>query len=155
LDATNNINDDFEKLRNKITAYCDNVTKENQRDLQRDIEQILETVALERKLILTVNDIALLILSIAVLIENFTVEGLIEEMHKFAYKSLVEERNYLGSDSTKSPLIIYITPPISRRKDKNKLSLVLSPLIVLEGSRDLVSPLLSQYNTQIVDSLGS
>ena len=29
LDVTNNTNDDFEKLRNKILAYRDNVTKEN------------------------------------------------------------------------------------------------------------------------------
>ncbi len=114
LDATNNTNDDFEKLRNKIVAYRDNVTKENQRDLCKDIEQILEIVALERELILIVDDIALLILSVAVSTGNFTVEGLIEKAHKFAYKSLVEEGNYLGSDSIEDPLIAYIAPLINR-----------------------------------------
>ncbi len=65
----------------------------------------METVALERELILTVDDIVLLILNVAVLTENFTIEGLIEKVHKFAYKSLIEAGNYLGSDSTESPLI--------------------------------------------------
>jgi len=62
----------------------------------------LKTVTLERESILTVDDTALLILNIAVLTGNFTVEGLIEKAYKFAYKSLVEERNYLGSNSTKN-----------------------------------------------------
>ncbi len=155
MDATNNTNDDFEKLRNKIVAYRDNVTKENQRDLCKDIEQILEIVALERELILIVDDIALLILSVAVSTGNFTVEGLIEKAHKFAYKSLVEEGNYLGSDSIEDPLIAYIAPLINRRKDKNKLPLISLPLIISKGSKDSIPPLLSQYNTQIISSLGN
>ena len=122
LNITNNTNDDFEKLRNKIVAYCDNVTRKNQRDLREDIELILETVVLERELILIVDDIVLLILSVTVSTGNFTVEGLIEEVHKFAYKSLIEAGNYLGSDSTESPLIDYVALIINRRKDKNKLS---------------------------------
>ena len=75
------------------------------------------------------------------------VKGLIEKAYKFAHKSLVEEGNYLGSDSTESSLIAYITSPTNRRKDKNKLPPVFSPLIVPEGSKDLISLLLSQYNT--------
>ncbi len=51
---------------------------------------------------------------------NFTVEGLIEEAHRFAYKGLLEKRNYLGSDSTEESLILYLAVLI-RRKDKNKL----------------------------------
>jgi len=91
LDVTNNTNDDFEKLRNKISVYKDNITKENQRDLCRNIEQLLEIVVFKRELILIIDDIALLILSIAVSIENFTVEELIEKIYRFAYKSLVEK----------------------------------------------------------------
>jgi len=86
---------------------------------------------------------------------NFTVEGLIEEAHKFAYKSLIKAGNYLESDNTKSPLIDYVAPVTSRRKDKNKLPSVSSPLIVPEGSKVSVLPLLPQYNTQIIGSLGN
>ena len=96
LDTTNNINDNFKKLRNKILAYRDNVTKENQRNLCKDIEQLLKIVAFERKLTLIVDNIALLILSIAVLTGNFTIKGLIEEAYRFAYKNLLEEKNYLN-----------------------------------------------------------
>jgi len=116
---------------------------------------ILETIALKRESTLTVDDTILLILSVAVSIENFTVEGLIEEAYKFIYKSLIEAENYLGSDNTKSLLIDYVTLITSKRKDKNKLPLVSSSLIVPEGSKDSVSSLLSQYNTQIISSLES
>ena len=84
---------------------------------------------------------------------NFTVEGLIEEAHKFTYKSLIKVENYLGSDSTESLLIDYVILVTSRRKDKNKLPLISSPLIIPEGSKDSIPPLLSQYNTQIISSL--
>jgi len=83
---------------------------------------------------------------------NFTVEGLIKEAYKFAYKSLVEDRNYLGSDSIENSLILYLAIP-TRRKDKHILPSVSSLLIVPEGSKDSVSLLLPQYNTQITDSL--
>ncbi len=142
LDVTNNINDDFEKLRNKIVAYRDNITSENQKDLYQDIELILEIVVLERELTLIVDDTALLILSIAVFTENFIVEGLIEEAHRFVYKSLIEAGNYLRSDSIESPLIDYIAFATNRKKDKYKLPLVSSPLIVPEESKDSVSSLL-------------
>ncbi len=46
----------------------------------------------------------------------------------------------------------YISSSTSR-KEKNWLFPISSPLIVPEESKDLVSPLLSQYNTQIIDSL--
>jgi len=67
----------------------------------------LNIVILKRELTLTVDNTVLLILSIAVSIGNFTIEGLIEEVHKFAYKSLVEEENYLKSDNTENLLILY------------------------------------------------
>ncbi len=108
---------------------------------------LLEIVALERKLTLIVDDTILLILSVAVSTGNFTVEELIKEAYKFAYKSLIEAGNYLGFDSIESPLIDYIAPIIGRKKDKYKLPPVSSPLIVLEGSKDSVLPLLPQYNT--------
>jgi len=114
----------------------------------------LEIVALERELTLTVDDTALLILSIAVSTGNFIVEGLIKEAHKFTYKSLVKEGNYLGSDTINSPLIAYLASPTNRRKDKNKLLPVSLSLIVSEGSKNSVLPLLSQYNIQISSSLG-
>src|SRR6266498_2021616 len=120
LDTTNNINNNFEKLRNKISAYRNNVIKENQRNLYRDIEQLLEIVAFERELTLTVENIVLLILNVAVSTENFIVEGLIEKAYKFVYKSLVEDENYLRFDSTKNPLISYLAISI-KRKNKNKL----------------------------------
>ncbi len=88
-----------------------------------------------------VDNIALLILSIVFSIGNFTIEELIEKAHKFAYKSLVKEGNYLGSNSTKNPLISYLAVSI-RRKDKNKLLSVSLPLIVLEGLKDSIPPLL-------------
>ncbi len=113
----------------------------------------MEIIVFKRELTLTVDDIALLILSIAVVIGNFTVEGLIEKAHKFAYKSLIEEGNYLGSDSTENPLITYIVPPISKKKDKNKLPLISLPLIISEGSKDSI--LLFQYNIQVTSNLGS
>ncbi len=50
LNAINNTNDNFKKLKNKISVYRDNITKENQKDLCRNIEQLLETVAFEREL---------------------------------------------------------------------------------------------------------
>ncbi len=77
--------------------------------------------------------------------ENFTVEGLIEEIYRFTYKSLVEKRNYLRSDNTEEPLISYLTVLI-KRKDKNKLPPISSPLIVSEGSKDSILPVLLQYN---------
>ena len=84
---------------------------------------------------------ALLILSISVSTENFTVEGLIEEAYKFAYKSLVEVRNYLGFDSIEEFLISYLAIS-TKRKDKNKLPSVSLSLIVPKGSKDLIPPLL-------------
>ncbi len=77
----------------------------------------MKTVILERKPILIVDDTALLILNIAVSIGNFTVEGLIKEAHKFMHKSLVEEENYLGSNSTENLLIPYLII-LTRRKEK-------------------------------------
>ncbi len=81
----------------------------------------------------------LLILSIAISTENFTIKELIKEAHKFIYKSLVEERNYLESDSKEKLLLPYIAVT---KKDKNKLSLISLPLVVLKGSKDSISPLL-------------
>jgi len=86
-------------------VYYDDITRNSQKDLHRDIKQLLETVVLKRELTLTVDDTVLLILNVAVSTENFMVEGLIEEAYKFAYKSLIEAENYLGSDSTESLLI--------------------------------------------------
>ncbi len=88
-------------------------------------------------------------------IGNFIVEELIKEAHKFAYRSFIKAENYLGSDSIESPLINYVVLATNRRKDKNKLSLVSLPLIVPEGSKDSVLPLLPQYNTQIISNLES
>ena len=141
MNIINNINDDFEKLKNKISVYKNNVTKRNQKDLCRDIKQLLETVTLERKPTLTVNNIALLIISVVVSTGNFTVEELIEEAHKFTYKSLIKDKNYLGSDSTENLLISYLAVP-TKRKDKNKLSPVSLSLIILEGSKDSILLLL-------------
>ncbi len=95
LNITNNTNEDFEKLRIKILAYRDNITKSIQKDLRGDIKLLLKTVVLERELILIIKDTALLILSIAISTENYIIEGLIKETYKFAHKSLVEEGNYL------------------------------------------------------------
>ncbi len=139
MDITNNTNNDFKKLKNKISAYRDNVTKENQKNLRRDIKQLLEIVVLERELTLIIDNIALLILSVTVSTENFIVEELIEKIYKYVYKNLVEKKNYLGSNSTENPLISYLTVPI-RRKDKNRLSPVSSSLIVSKGSKNSVSP---------------
>ena len=141
-------------ILNKIITYRDNITKENQRDLRRDIEWILEIVAFERELILIVEDITLLILSVSVLTENFTVEGLIKKAYKFIYKSLIKEGNYLGANSTENPLISYLAVP-TRRKKKSKLLSVSSSLIVPEESKDSILLLLPQYNIQITGSLES
>ena len=108
----------------------------------------METVTLERELTLIIEDTAVLILSIAVLTVNFTSEGLIEEVHKFVYKSLLEARNYLRSDSIKNPLLSYIAVSVGR-KDKEKLPPISLPLIVLERSKNSIPSLLLQYNTQI------
>ena len=101
----------------------------------------METVTLERELTLTIEDTAVLILSIAVLTVNFTSEGLIEEVHKFVYKSLLEARNYLRSDSIKNPLLSYIAVSVGR-KDKEKLPPISLPLIVLERSKNSIPSLL-------------
>ncbi len=137
-----------------LIAYRNNVTRDNQRDLYKDIKWLLEIVTLERELTLTVEDTTLLILSVVVLTINFTIKGLIEKVHKFAHKSLVEARNYLGFDNTENPLILY-QAVLTNRKDKNQLSLISLPLIVPKGLKDSVSSLLLQYNTQISSSLES
>ncbi len=87
---------------------------------------------LERESILTIDDITLLILNIAVSTGNFTIEGLIEEVYKFTYKSLVKEENYLESNSTENLLLFYLSI-LTKKKDKNKLLLVSLPLIISEG----------------------
>ncbi len=51
--------------------------------------------------------------------ENFIIKGLIEETYKFAYKSLLEDRNYLRLDSIKNPLIKYILV-LTKSKDKKR-----------------------------------
>ncbi len=61
----------------------------------------------------------LLILSIAVLIENFTIKELIEEAYKFIYKSLLENGNYLKSNNTENSLLPYISVS-TKKKDKKK-----------------------------------
>ncbi len=146
LDATNNINNDFEKLRTKILIYRNNIIKTIQKNLWKNIEILLKTVILKRELIFILEDITLLILSIIVSIKNFTVEGLIEEIYKFIYKSLLKNKNYLKSDSTENPLLSYIPVLNGRKNKKKKLFLVFLLLIIPEEFTDSVLFLLSLYN---------
>jgi len=106
----------------------------------------LKTVILKRELIFILEDITLLILSIIVSIKNFTVEGLIEEIYKFIYKSLLKNKNYLKSDSTENPLLSYIPVLNGRKNKKKKLFLVFLLLIIPEEFTDSVLFLLSLYN---------
>ncbi len=72
------------------------------------IEALLKIVVLERELIFTLENILLLIFNIAVSTKNFTVEGLIKKLYKFAYRSFLENGNYLESNIIENPLILYL-----------------------------------------------
>ena len=106
----------------------------------------MKTVVLKKKLIFILKDTALLILNIIVSTKNFTVEELIKKTHKFIYKNLLENENYLELDSIKNLLLKYILILTGRKNKKKELPSVFLSLIVLEGSKDSILPILSFYN---------
>ncbi len=80
------------------------------------------------------------------MIKNFIVEGLIKEAYKFAYKSLLEDENYLRLNSTENLLLSYISVLIRRKDKKKELLLVFLPLIIPKELKNLIPPILPLYN---------